>query len=172
MIVELRNKITIKYRDKIIKIPELTLLEFLKIQDTYPEQTGIVDEKWWYEKNNFAINFLEYITGIALDDISEEEWKLFYPAFKAYFPTTEEYSAIISNIFFLHGRTMLAIENEHFVKYLLLRQLGNLKLENINKLPLKEGIMLYYYTCNDMLFDIHGDNLFMRKEEDKQQMVS
>lgn len=151
---------------------DLTLSEFFTIQEDFGQATGIVNELWWYNPSDFGKFFLTQAGNIVFINIIEPtDWKLFYPVFEHYFPTKKEYAILVKNVRFIKNLDDGVVENRYFFKYLFLRDFGNINNKEIDNLPLKEGLMLYYYIMGGIIIDF-GTSLIKEPAEDAEKMTS
>ena len=163
--------VVIEYKGRVINFDEkVTFREYFEIQEAYEEPTGIENEGWWLKKSDFGQYILRKFSSYPELEIHEEDWEKFHPALNLYFPSPEEYYGIISNIRFLHGFIPLAIENKYFLKYLLMRDFGKITFKEIENIPVKDALMLYYYCANNNILDVFDVDVFQKREEKKNEM--
>lgn len=131
-----------------------------KFRVKYNKIANISKPNWWYEKSDFGIFLLERLRSMSrksiqaepLDIETEDEWREFYPVFKYYFPTLAEYGAIKNNIAFWHSQSTKVIEDNYFIKWVVLHEYGFLDNNSMNLMDFKEMMMLYYYGILDHIF--------------------
>jgi len=152
------------YKDKKLNFlgNNLLFFEFFEIEHEYDKPTRILDESWWYEPSEFGIYFLKKVCLDKEDfpeEINKEDWKLFYPIFKQFFPTIEEYAIIKKNIEFLLGLSDGLREDKGLYRYLMMKEFGNLSYSELNSIPLKEALTLYYYIILTRILE----NIMMKR---------
>jgi len=164
--------ILIEYKEKKYSFGNsMTLTEYFDFQDNYGKKTSIDSEKWWLTKSQYGEDLLQHISKIELPEIPEEDWSVFHPVFAGLFPTPEEYYIILNNLRFLHGQSVGVVENSWFVKYLLMKECGELTLKDISNMNVKDALMLYYYIINDRLVELYGLQLLDKAQENDESMI-
>ena len=91
--------------------------------------------------------------GNEFDIETKEEWRMFYPLFKHYFPTLNEYNGIKNNVAFWNGRSDRVLEDSFYIKWVVLNKYGLLNYAELKKMPFKEVMMLYYYAMINNMFE-------------------
>lgn len=144
---------------------DMTLSEFDHYKMKFAIKHGVPKlskPNWWYEETPFGMFLLHKLClnptiGYKISIETKEEWREFYPLFKHYFPSLNEYNGIKNNVAFWNGKTDRVIEDSFYIKWIILNKYGLLNYGELKKMPFKEAMMLYYYA---ML-----DNLFQRAEQ-------
>jgi len=162
----------------------LDLREFDDIKNRFRKKTGKIPEiskpNWWYKKSDFGLFFLNEmrrrykgnIEMIALEIVSDDEWREFFPVFKRFFPTMGEYSAVKNNVAFWNSFSSKVIEDAYFVKWVILRQYGYLDYESMCNMPFKEMMMMYYYGLLGKIFlnaERYADRGLVPPEEEQEE---
>lgn len=153
--------VKIDYKDRELRFNgDMTLNQFDYIKIKYASKNGspkINEPKWWYTKTPFGVFLLgQLCTNCKIGELeieTKDDWIQFYPFFKHYFPTISEYSNIKINVAFWNGRSEQLIEDSHYIKWAILNKYGNLTLSELNDLPFKEAMMLYYYVMLNNIFE-------------------
>lgn len=138
----------------------LTKLNKIKL-DFFKKFNKPADTKkpeWWYKKTDFGVFFLnEMLVKSRIDEKvepkDEDEWREYYPLFKHFFPTKGEYSRLKNNVLSWYGIIDSITEDTYFIRWVNLKNYCLSSLNEIESLPFKEQMMLYYYA---MLNRVYG----------------
>lgn len=156
MVVKIEYKeVEIRFKDN------MSLSDFDYIKLKFSIRNGapkLSRPNWWYEMSDFSLFFLKKLclnckTGNELIVETKEEWREFYPLFKHYFPTLNEYNGIKNNVAFWNGRHDRVSEDAFYIKWVILHTSGLLDYGELKKIPFKEAMMLYYYAMLNNMFE-------------------
>jgi len=154
--------VRIDYKGMEIKFKDdMSLKEFDDMKLKFAIKNGVPNlskPNWWYEKEPFSLFVLERLClnckiGQEFQIETKEEWREFYPLFKHYFPTMNEYIGIKNNVAFWNGRSDRVLEDSYYIKWVLLHRHGILNYGELTKMPFKEAMVLYYYAMLNNIFD-------------------
>jgi len=138
---------------------DLSLETFDEWKEKFRKTTGQIPEiskaNWWYKKSDFGLFFLKSLkvnVNTPLDIKTDEDWRKFFPVFRNFFPTIGEYGAIKNNVLFWHGLSTKVVEDNYFVRWVLLRSCGSLNFVEISGMHFKDSMMMYYYELSVRIF--------------------
>ena len=136
---------------------DMTLNEFDDIKMKFATKNGIPKiskPNWWYEQTPFGLFVLKRLAKDfrVTDEFSKEEWRMFYPVFMHYFPTIKEYGGIKNNVAFWNGKSDRVLEDSYYIKWVILHRHGILNYGELQKMPFKEAMILYYYAMINNIF--------------------
>ena len=155
--------VKIDFKKKEIKFKgDMSLSEFDHMKMKFASRNGapqMSKPNWWYKQSPFGLYFLKQLVRDfrIVDEFDKEEWRLFYPIFRHYFPTIKEYAGIKNNIAFWNGRTDSVLEDAYYIKWVLLHRHGLLNYGELQQMPFKEAMVLYYYAMLNNIFE-RADN--------------
>jgi len=140
---------------------DMSLKDFDNIKSKFTTNNGmpnISKPNWWYEKSPFALFVVKKLCLNPSIDYeikieTKEEWREFYPLFKHYFPTMNEYIGIKNNVAFWNGRSDRVLEDSFYIKWVILHKYGLLTYDELNKMPFKETTIMYYYAMLNNMFE-------------------
>lgn len=131
-----------------------------EIKESYRKYVSFSKPNWWYRKSDFALYFLKKI-GVNLPlnfDVPKKEWYKVIPVLRHYFVTISEFKAIINNCIFLAGGDVLLVEDKWFTTYMLMRNFGSVKENNINNMSYKSARVLFIYSITEYVIKRNQGN--------------
>jgi len=159
----------IEYKGKRYRFEtKMSFDKYFNFQDNYDKKIAINSEKWWLKRTTYGEDLLIHLSKEELPEITDEDWETFHPIFAEIFPTPQEYYILLNNLRFLHGQSVGVIENSWFIKYLLMKECGELTLKVIGAMNIKDALMLYYYVINNRLVEMYGTKLFDDPDEEEE----
>lgn len=172
------EKMDLEYKGKKLYFPnEGKFVEIQRIIDDYQGRFPKLEKnvkEWWYEKTDFGVYFLEQMLSrderndsTELPEIEEDDWALFMPVLRSFFPNRTELNTIVHNVKFLSGDVSSPIENLYWMEYLFAEKYGQLELKDLRDMNYKKVRIFYNYILATLIGRNLASEIMREKNLDK-----